>query len=205
MAPKRLQALMVLTLGCGMAALGGCRQESEPPPPPELRPVTGKVTVEGKPLVNAVVTFLQTDEFGTTAVGETDADGDYELSYMGDPGVAAGKYKVAISYLEGPDGTVYGLGPRSGLAKPYGLTQAKERLAPEWSNLGKTKQTATVTSQGGTINFEIKEPLLPPPPPAPAAPAATGAAEPAKEAPTPVETKASAPTTPVDPAKPKAP
>ncbi|MHC5537118.1 carboxypeptidase-like regulatory domain-containing protein [Singulisphaera rosea] len=205
MASKRLRTLMLLTLGCGLASFGGCRQDSDPPPPPELKPVTGKVTVEGKPLVNAVVTFLQTDEFGTTAVGETDSDGDYELSYMGETGVAAGKYKVAISYLEGPDGTIYGLGPRSGLAKPYGMTLAKERLGPEWSDLGRTKQTATVSTQGGTINFEIKDPLLPPPAPAPPASTAKGGEEPATVPPIPAETKASAPTPPADPAKPKAP
>jgi hypothetical protein len=130
-----------------------------------LRPVKGKVTVEGKPLAHAVVTFLQVDEKGTTTVGETDEDGDYELSYVGKPGTAAAKYKVAISYIMGTDGTVYGLAPRSGLHKPYGLITGKELLAPEWSDLGKATHQVVVPETGGTFDFHIKEPLLPPPVP----------------------------------------
>jgi hypothetical protein len=144
--------------GCGGAGGGGAL-----PPDPVLHPVRGKVTVQGKPLTQAVVTFLQVDEKGTTTVGETDDEGVYELSYLGSPGAAAADYKVAISYLVGTDGTVYGLGPRSGLAKPYGLLTAKELLQPEWSDLGRTTQRATVPERGGTFDFDIQEPLLPPP------------------------------------------
>jgi len=128
-----------------------------------LYPVTGKVTVQGKPLATAVVTFLQVDEKGTTSVGETDADGVYDLSYGGKPGAAAAKYKVAISYIMGTDGTVYGLDARSGLSKPYGLVTGKELIPPEWSNLGKTTHLREVPEKGGTFNFNIEEGLLPAP------------------------------------------
>jgi hypothetical protein len=127
--------------------------------------VGGKVTLQGKPLAHAVITFLQVDEKGTLGLGESDEDGEFELSHGFDPGVAAGRYKVAVSYLEGTDGTVYGVGPRSGLSKPYGMITAKERIPPEWSDLGRTTQRVTVPETGGTFNFEIKEPLLPPPAP----------------------------------------
>jgi hypothetical protein len=76
---------------------------------------------------------------------------------------------VAISYLEGTDGTVYGLGPRSGLAKPYGMLSAKERLVPQWSDLGRATHQVAVPDTGGTFDFDIKEPLLPPPEPEKAA------------------------------------
>jgi hypothetical protein len=165
-ASMRFRFVFTLALGGGTCSLFGCQQgANSPSPEPVLRPVKGNVTVQGKPLAHAVVTFLQTDEKGTTTVGETDEDGDYELSYIGKPGTAAASYKVAISYLMGTDGTVYGLAPRSGLSKPYGMITAKERLPPEWSDLGKTTHRAVVPDSGGTLDFDIKEPLLPPPVP----------------------------------------
>jgi len=127
--------------------------------------VKGKVTVQGEPLAHAVITFLQVDEKGTLAVGETEEDGSYEVSHFFQSGAAAADYKVAVSYIQGIDGTVYGLGPRSSLAKPYGMITGKERIPEEWSNLGKTTLRQTVPIGGGEFNFDIKEPLLSPPEP----------------------------------------
>jgi hypothetical protein len=162
-ASMRFRFVFTLALGSGACSLFGCQQGANSlPPEPVLCPVKGNVTVQGKPLAHAVVTFLQVDQKGTTAVGETDEDGDYELSHVGKPGTAAASYKVAISYLMGTDGTVYGLAPRSGLSKPYGMITAKELLPPEWSDLGRTTHQAVVPDRGGTLDFDIKEPLLPP-------------------------------------------
>jgi hypothetical protein len=158
--------LYVLTSGLLGAVSWGCSPTDEGPlPEPVLQPVKGRLTVQGQPLAHAVITFLQVDEKGTLAVGETEDDGTYEVSHSFRPGAAAGDYKVAVSYIQGVDGTVYGLGPRSSLAKPYGMITGKERLPEEWSNLGKTTQRVTVPIGGGEFNFDIKEPLLSPPEP----------------------------------------
>lgn len=181
----RLRFLPALALG-GLACLPcACMPEGDAiPPEPMLVPVQGKVTVQGKPLADAVVTFLQADEKGTLSVGGTNEEGIYELTHMGRPGAAAAEYKVVISYLVGTDGTVYGLGARSGLAKPYGMSTAKELLIPEWSDFGKATHRATVSGDSATLDFDIKEPLLPAPAPevAPAAeaPPAPTSPEPAK-------------------------
>jgi hypothetical protein len=62
---------------------GGCRKAG-----PELAPVSGRVTLVGKPLENADVVF-QPDNGKSPAFGRTDADGRYELAYkrgvMGGP------------------------------------------------------------------------------------------------------------------------
>jgi hypothetical protein len=164
----RWRLRLTLALGWGVCSLCGCQQGKESlPPEPVLHPVSGKITAGGKPLVHAVVTFLQVDERGTTSVGETNEEGVYELSYVTKPGTAAATYKVAVSYLKGTDGTVYGLAPRSGLSKPYGMITAKELVPPEWSDLGRTKHVVTVPDNGGTFNFDITEPLLPSPAPDP--------------------------------------
>jgi hypothetical protein len=160
---KRSRLLLSLTLGCGAFALCGCLGGSDSlPPEPVLRPVWGKVTVQGEPLAGAVISFVPADEQGTMTLGETDEEGLYKLTYLGSPGTAAGVYKVAISYLQGSDGIVYGLAPRSGLAKPYGMITAKERLQPEWSDMGRTTHEVTVREAGGAYDFDIPEPLLPP-------------------------------------------
>jgi hypothetical protein len=162
----RSRFLLALAVGCSVVPLGGCGDRADAlPPEPVLQPVVGKVTVRGKPLAQAVVTFLQEDERGTLAVGETDEDGFYRLEHMGRPGAAAADYRIGISYLVGTDGTVYGLAPRSGLAKPYGMLSAKELIVPEWSDLGQATHRATVPPSGGTLDFDIEEPLLPPPAP----------------------------------------
>lgn len=162
----RFRAWRGLALGLFSSAFWGCSPgDSGLPPEPILQPARGKVFIQGRPLANAVVTFLQTDERGTTAVGETDEDGEYVLSYLGRPGAAAADYKVAVSYIQGTDGTVYGLGPRSALAKPYGFFNAKELLVPEWSDLGRTRQTARIEEGGGVFDFDVQEPMLPPPEP----------------------------------------
>lgn len=162
----RFRVWRSLALGLFSSAFCGCSPgDSGLPPEPVLQPVRGKVSVQGQPLAHAVVTFLQTDEKGTTAVGETDEDGEYVLSYAGRPGAAAADYKVAVSYIQGSDGTVYGLGPRSALAKPYGFFNAKELLAPEWSDLGRTTKKARIGEGGGFFDFDVQEPLLAPPEP----------------------------------------
>ena len=62
---------------------GGCRKSG-----PELAPVSGRVTLAGKPLENADVVF-QPDNGKSPAFGRTDSEGRYELAYkrgvMGGP------------------------------------------------------------------------------------------------------------------------
>jgi hypothetical protein len=55
--------------------LVGCHK-----PGPELAPVSGHVTLNGKPLENADVVF-QPDNGKSPAVARTDAEGRYELAY----------------------------------------------------------------------------------------------------------------------------
>jgi len=60
---------------------------------------TGTVTLDGKPLEGATVSFVQ----GKTvvAVGKTDANGSFQLATDGIPGVPPGEYRVVISKTAG--------------------------------------------------------------------------------------------------------
>jgi hypothetical protein len=59
--------------------------------------VTGKVTMQGAPIADAVVTFSPT-ESQPMALGRTNAAGEYTLTtYEGGDGAAAGLFKVMVT------------------------------------------------------------------------------------------------------------
>jgi hypothetical protein len=77
----------------GLATLTGCG-----PGGPALGKVTGLVTLDGKPLPNASVSFMPIGE-GGVATGVTDASGKYELSHPSGKGAVVGKNKVAVTSI----------------------------------------------------------------------------------------------------------
>jgi hypothetical protein len=75
---------VVLTAGCGSQTV----------------PVKGTVTVNGKPLANASVQFLNQDG-GKDARGFTNADGEFELTtFQPKDGAMPGQYKITVTYSE---------------------------------------------------------------------------------------------------------
>ena len=82
----QLQLLLMAVL------LAGCGQSG-----PELAPVSGRVTLDGRPLEMADVVF-QPDDARSPSYGRTDADGRYELGYKrGVAGALVGGHNVSIS------------------------------------------------------------------------------------------------------------
>lgn len=174
--PRRSRSLILtcaLALGCSGAPPG-------PPDGPEALPrvpVTGVVTRGGKPLGQAVVTFLPAT--GPPGVAETDADGRYALSCLNRPGIPPGEYKVAVSYLVSADGAPQGLGPRSSMVQSPGMLSAREQLPREFSDLGRTSLTSRVGPSGATLNIDVPDQPAPgtgPDTPRAEPPAAAGAA-----------------------------
>jgi hypothetical protein len=84
--------LILLAAGCG----GGAHR---------IAPVSGKITLDGKPLNNASVLFgpigsADNKEPGPSAVGKTDAEGRFSLMAVDGsmtPGAVVGKNKVVIT------------------------------------------------------------------------------------------------------------
>jgi len=72
---------------------------------PAVKPVTGTVTLDGKPISGAVITF-QPVEGGTgmPAVGTTDASGKYTVTDMAatniGSGAVAGEYRVGVMWFK---------------------------------------------------------------------------------------------------------
>lgn len=79
--------LLVLALAC---ALGGCRHDSK-----TYGKVSGRVTSENKPVVEAVVLFQEpAQHIYIQAV--TDADGRYNFSDQPGEGLPIGHYQIAV-------------------------------------------------------------------------------------------------------------
>ena len=79
---------MMLAVGCGKSDDSGHAK---------TYPVSGTVTVNGKPVEGATVTFHQTSGTGTS-IGATDSSGKYTLStFASNDGAPPGQYKVSIA------------------------------------------------------------------------------------------------------------
>jgi len=130
-------ALLLVTAGCGKN-------------PHRLAPVSGKVTMDGKPLANALVAFLPDTKPGEmpspTSRGETDTQGRYSLTTSENkPGAVVGVNKVRISTLKS----------KAGSESEGGAVLARETV-PEKYN-ARTTLTFTVPEEGSDqADFQLQ-------------------------------------------------
>jgi len=138
-------ALVSLTIvGCG-----GSKGDLPP-----VVPVSGTVTLDGKPLANAGIVFIPTGQTrGGTFSGATDENGHYELlDRESRKGTTVGEFKVICNKWVLPDGKDF---PKDSKVSPL-ESNAKELLPPRYSNEAQTQLKATVPAGGTTVNFELK-------------------------------------------------
>ena len=136
------------------AALSGCGGGSDL----VLGEVEGVVTLDGKPLPNAVVTFAPKGG-GPAGVGKTNAEGEYQLMTAGQPGAVPGEHTVSIICVPEPapveaasshDQADGGISTASEDYEPPEVTEVPARYNTE------TELTEEVKSGGNTINFDLK-------------------------------------------------
>ena len=87
-------ARMLATLGLAILVMTGCGG----PEGPELAPVKGTVTYQGKPVENAGVTFTPTK--GGPATAQTNAQGEFTLQTLGKDGAVLGDHVVTIAKMD---------------------------------------------------------------------------------------------------------
>lgn len=91
--------MRLLALPCSLCALcliSLCGCGGKPAGYPDTAPVTGTVTLDGAPLEGASISFAPPK--GRASGGTTDAEGKYELSYIGAvKGAMLGAQRVMIS------------------------------------------------------------------------------------------------------------
>ena len=89
--------LVVSTLVTVGIALTGCPNSSQP----ATYRVTGTVTMQGKPVDGAVITFVPTSNEGTAASAITDSNGKYALTtWSAGDGARPGEYRVKVNKQE---------------------------------------------------------------------------------------------------------
>ncbi|MGE0758895.1 MAG: hypothetical protein AB7O38_17870, partial [Pirellulaceae bacterium] len=118
---------------------------------PELHPVSGTVTLEGKPLANAGVMFFPRGTTrGNTCVAMTDADGKYTLKPENRSGEGApeGTFAVTISKMKDPPAAA---GDQPAAAE----TGLEETLSPKYWDSAQSILQATVAPGPNTIDFEL--------------------------------------------------
>ena len=135
--------LMVIACCLVGVACVGCG-----PSGPPLGTVSGTVTMDGKPLENALVTFTPVEP-GRGSTGVTDASGKYELAFIDGKGATVGSHKVSVT------------------SAPKAAAPAKEIRSdsPEYMNQGssadydKAKVKETIPAKyntASTLTFEVK-------------------------------------------------
>lgn len=134
----------------------GCGRKG--PNTPDPVPVSGTVTLDGKPLAHATVFFRpEGDKMGTGSTAVTDSSGHYELvTRYGEQtrkGAVPGKYRVYFSQMVGPDGKPVTLDAD----KPPADVGARESLPLHLSDPQQTQETAQVGESGGTIDFKLSK------------------------------------------------
>lgn len=94
---------VVLIFVVGLAC--GCQQKTRI----QTYPVSGSVTVNGKAIEGAIVTYVSSTESSPNASGTTESDGKFKLATYAGPGqvlsgAPAGDYKVIITKPVPPEG-----------------------------------------------------------------------------------------------------
>lgn len=157
---RHLFSLFVCCLPLTVTSLTGCSQLKNGSQPPEVMPVdvSGLITMDGKPLEGAAVYFTPTAGSSPSdqgAVGTTDASGLYQLSSLRgeslELGASPGKYRVLISRMLTPQGTVYIPDPLS----PPADSGALESIPEKYSDHALTELTADV-SGGSSCRIDFK-------------------------------------------------
>ena len=119
----------------------------------EAVPVTGKVTVDGKPLARATVTFTPdiTSTGGRQALAITKDDGSYELSTAvpglsleQSKGALPGDYAVTVSCIAMPDGEPL---PADIIDEHDAVSRGAKQLVPQrFTKIETTKLRAKVAA-----------------------------------------------------------
>jgi hypothetical protein len=150
-------ALVLAGAGCGSSG-------------PRTVKINGTVTLDGKPLEGALVTFIPEAKDGHLATGRTDTGGHFQLTtFNTDDGALAGQYKVTVAKTEeSKDSTTKTPDQMSDDEKmkmfmrmsPKGRNQeAKKKLASlipaVYSDQSKTPLKETVPPPNGKVELSL--------------------------------------------------
>lgn len=129
----------LLLCGCG---------KSQVPPQNQALPITGTVTLDGKPLAGADVVFMPADAPAAFAATTKD-DGTYQLQGLAGKTDCKGQCKVIISRRLTKDGQPVPPG------EAPANVGAVEKLPKRYSHPATTELSADVPAGGGKFDFPL--------------------------------------------------
>jgi hypothetical protein len=147
----------VVALALTLALLAGCSGG------PKLVPVSGTVTLNGKPMKDAEILFLPdpSNKDGLPGQDQTGPEGNYKVMTLGRAGLVPGKYKVVISRSNVDAGKI----PSAFKDDPYmgrlvaegpaAATGVPSQAAPKSTEI-KGEFEREVEPAGGVLDFDVK-------------------------------------------------
>ncbi|MBI1344864.1 hypothetical protein GC163_01095 [bacterium] len=140
-----MNRLCLLALGLALVGCFGGSGEDLP----KVYPVQGTVTLDGKAVEEAIVTFNPNEKGARTAAGRTDAQGVYKLTtFNQNDGCAKGRMTVTISKIESPTEP----DPKTGKIPPI-----RSHLPVRFSELNNSGLEAVVEAKpDNTFDFKLE-------------------------------------------------
>jgi len=143
-----------VVVGFVFLCLAGCGGSTEKVV--KLVPVTGLVTLDGKPLPGAAVLFRpQAGTPGDGGFGTTDDEGRYSLQHRSQkPGIELGSYTVAFSKVTLQDGSPIPEGKTA--ADVEAVERIPRQYTPGFQATNPNPATAVIVGDGGgTFDFKL--------------------------------------------------
>jgi hypothetical protein len=125
-------------------ALVGCGRTGPP-----IGSVSGKVTLNGKPVTNADICFASPEGYGASA--RLSANGEFRLGSQYGPGIPLGKYRVSIVPRRSETG------PSPFAPTPSGPKASKTpgEVPAKYQNMETSGLTANVDGQQRVFTFDL--------------------------------------------------
>lgn len=147
--------ILSLLTGCSLllAGVSGC-STVEAGPQEDLVPVSGTMTIDGKPVEGVMVSFIPTGTGNMAHRGSavTDSDGQFEmLNYQNKDGLPPGDYLVVFSLWALPDGS----SPPDDV--PPATSGAIQAIPPNWRDAARAgKHNKITVPNDGKTDFVFK-------------------------------------------------
>lgn len=134
------------------ALAAGCGGSTHPP----LTQAAGVVTINGRPLPNATVSFIPLDKENTAGVanGVSDDQGRFRLTTAGKPGAAVGRHKVTVT--EGPEPEDLRDESKQAEYRRYQAGLKNRPIPPQYGNPTQTPLEVTLAADQPEIKVELK-------------------------------------------------